>query len=103
MQKRLYIQTLVVSHIDPTLRICHVSKIIIFLGKNMSTPMNPHEQADFDQFKEDREEQIEQIMIEKKCSKVEAEAIWEKEYAEAKSQDDQYKSQYKPIYLVLFQ
>ncbi|MDE4038316.1 hypothetical protein [Acinetobacter pittii] len=54
----------------------------------MSTPMNPHEQADFDQFKEDREEQIEQIMIEKKCSKVEAEAIWEKEYAEAKSQDD---------------
>lgn len=54
----------------------------------MPIPMNPHEQADFDQFEEDREEQIEQIMIEKECSKEKAEAIWEKEYAEVKSQDD---------------
>lgn len=63
-------------------------KSLIFLGENMSISMNPHEQADFDQFEEDREEQIEQIMIEKECSKEKAEAIWEKEYAEVKSQDD---------------
>jgi len=50
--------------------------------------MNPHEQADFDQFEEDREEQIKQIMIEKGCSESDARVIWEKEYAEAMSQDD---------------
>ncbi|MEO4177310.1 hypothetical protein ABH298_14080 [Acinetobacter pittii] len=54
----------------------------------MPTPMNPHEQAYFDQFKEDREEQIEQIMIEKGYSRVEAEATWEKDYEEAISSDD---------------
>ncbi|EXS29959.1 hypothetical protein J690_0736 [Acinetobacter sp. 742879] len=54
----------------------------------MSIPMNPHEQADFDQFEEDREEQIKQIMIEKGCSESDARVIWEKEYAEAMSQDD---------------
>ncbi|HCA5368634.1 MULTISPECIES: hypothetical protein [Acinetobacter calcoaceticus/baumannii complex] len=63
-------------------------KSLIFLGKNMPTPMNPHEQAYFDQFKEDREEQIEQIMIEKGYSRVEAEATWEKDYEEAISSDD---------------
>ncbi|MFL4435377.1 hypothetical protein [Acinetobacter baumannii] len=46
----------------------------------MSKPMNPQEQDAFDQFQEDREEQIQQIMAEKSCSKPEAEAIWEEEY-----------------------
>lgn len=41
--------------------------------------MNPHEQADFDQFEEDREEQIEQIMKEKNCSEDKAKEIWESE------------------------
>ncbi|WP_024435826.1 hypothetical protein [Acinetobacter baumannii] len=65
----------------------------------MPIPMNPHEQADFNQFEEDREEQIEQIMIEKECSKVEAEATWEKEYAEAKSQDEPYRVCRRLFYL----
>lgn len=42
--------------------------------------MNPHEQDAFDQFEEDREEQIQQIMTEKSCSESEAAAIWEEEY-----------------------
>lgn len=41
--------------------------------------MNPHEQALFDQFNEDREEQIQQIMIEKGCSESEARVIWHDE------------------------
>ncbi|MDO7494871.1 hypothetical protein EXD98_13940 [Acinetobacter pittii] len=55
-------------------------KISIFLGRNMSKPMNPQEQDAFDQFEEDREEQIQQIMAEKNCSELEAAAIWEEEY-----------------------
>lgn len=55
-------------------------KISIFLGRNMSKPMNPQEQHAFDQFEEDREEQIQQIMAEKNCSELEAAAIWEEEY-----------------------
>jgi len=45
----------------------------------MSIPMNPHEQADFDQFEEDREEQIEKIMKEENCSEDKAKEIWESE------------------------
>lgn len=54
-------------------------KSLIFLGENMSIPMNPHEQVDFDQFKEDKEELIQQIMIEKGCSDSEARVIWHDE------------------------
>ncbi len=54
-------------------------KSLNFLGENMSIPMNPHEQADFDQFEEDREEQIEQIMKKENCSEDKAKEIWESE------------------------
>ena len=46
----------------------------------MTKPMNPQEQEAFDQFEEDREEQIQQNMAEKSCSELEAAAIWEEEY-----------------------
>lgn len=42
--------------------------------------MNPQEQDAFDQFEEDKEEQIQQIMTEKGCSEATATAIWEEEY-----------------------
>ena len=55
-------------------------KHYISLGKSMSKPMNPQEQDAFDQFEEDKEEQIQQIMTEKGCSEDTATAIWEEEY-----------------------
>ncbi|MDS7931568.1 hypothetical protein RMB13_19185 [Acinetobacter sp. V102_4] len=54
----------------------------------MSKPISPHEQDEFDQFEADRDEQIQQIMAEKGCSEQEAEAIWEEEYEQAISSDD---------------
>lgn len=50
--------------------------------------MSPHEQDTFDQIEEDREEQIQQIIDEKGCSELDAATIWEKEYEEAVSSDD---------------
>lgn len=55
-------------------------KSLIFLGKDMSIPMNPYEQEEFSDTEEQKEEQIQKIMIEKGCSESDARVIWHDEY-----------------------